>query len=295
MGDTGGELFERWLAHRNGLPEPQASGAHVAERDDVAPDGDDASPGPVVAHGPDSTAAGAAVLAALSVTQQDEAAGEALADQEASAAMAAAVDPVELTLPPVNPVVAGAPPAPVPPVQVVAPTETSGPSEATLAAVRQVRERAAGKQNVTVPRDYAFKPCRATRTTLTTVFFGWLLASLAMCLASYEDRSQTTYIVTGLVVLLAAVTWAVRAGATVARLRVVGGILQVERAGRTEVFSLIDDYQVIEVVGRPGGLNWQVQFRRPGLDPYVVDASMVNAKEFMQVLGYYRPGVRAVR
>ncbi|WP_181407607.1 hypothetical protein [Nocardioides sambongensis] len=43
------------------------------------------------------------------------------------------------------------------------------------------------------------------------------------------------------------------------------------------------------MIGRPGDSGWQVRFRRRGLDPYVVDASMVDPHAFVRQLREWRP------
>lgn len=270
MSDTGGELFDRWLAHREGSAEaePVAPPAGVPADGPAAvpseqPDADAAPESPRSPRGPDSTAAGAAVLAALGQSRPAPA----------------------------------KPPRPARPAQQSQPARPAlAPSEATLAAARRLHEttvkRPPAAKEPEVPRDYTFAPRRGTRNALTVALLGWVAASIAMGVVSYEQRTSTWYIITGLAVFLTAITWALRAGTAVARLRVVGGILQIQKAGRTDVFSLIDDFQVIDVVGRPGGMSWQVHFLRAGLEPYVVDSSMVSPHEFMRVLAYYRPGMR---
>lgn len=134
-----------------------------------------------------------------------------------------------------------------------------------------------------------FKPRRATRTTLTSVLLMWILASVASLMAAWQEPSQTTIGISAAIIALTAVTWIVRGGTSVARLTVRAGTLEIRKAGQHASFSLSDSYQIIEVVGKPGSMGWKVLLRRRDLDPYVIDSSLVDPKEFMRVLTYYRP------
>jgi hypothetical protein len=67
------------------------------------------------------------------------------------------------------------------------------------------------------------------------------------------------------------------------------GQLEVVQGGGRFVFELASGYTPIEVVGAPGDRNWKVLFVRRNMDPFVIDSSMVDPQEFMEVLRRYRP------
>ena len=65
------------------------------------------------------------------------------------------------------------------------------------------------------------------------------------------------------------------------------GILEVQRAGRTERFDLTSHYTKIRTVGRPRSGRWRVLIERPANTPFVIDRTMVNPRDFTRVLEAY--------
>lgn len=132
------------------------------------------------------------------------------------------------------------------------------------------------------------------RTRARTVV-GWLLflAALGTVGAGFVAAGEPTTLtvgVAGTLLVLTLLLWAIRAASPVARLRVRAGQLEVVRGGDRFVLDLGGAaYTPIEVVGTPGERRWKVLFMRRGMDPFVVDTSMVDAREFMDVLRRYRP------
>ena len=59
------------------------------------------------------------------------------------------------------------------------------------------------------------------------------------------------------------------------------------------VFDLASTYTAIEVVGKPGSKKWKVQFLRRGMPPVIVDSTMVDGRDFMRILSFYRPELAA--
>ena len=123
---------------------------------------------------------------------------------------------------------------------------------------------------------------------------GWLLllaalGTLGAGFAAASDPTTLTVGVTGTLLVLTLLLWAIRAASPVARLRVRAGQLEVVRGGDRFVLDLGGAaYTPIEVIGTPGERRWKVLFMRRGMDPFVVDTSMVDAREFMDVLRRYR-------
>lgn len=119
-----------------------------------------------------------------------------------------------------------------------------------------------------------------------------LLAIVGAALAGYavyRDRSTLTIGLAVTLGVLVLVIWAVMAGSPAPRLSVRAGQLEVIQGGGRFVFDLTGGYTPIEVVGRPGDRNWKVLFLRRNMDPFVIDSSMVDPREFMDVLRRYRP------
>lgn len=207
-------------------------------------------------------------------------------------------EPAPSPMPPVQPVAARTVPAagedastrelPIAPVTI---PQASAPQPVAAQMPAPQKQRHA-EDDEPVPNTVIFKPRRATRTALTSVLVVWIIASAASVVAAWRDPSQPTIGIAAAIVALTAVTWIVRGGTSVARLTVRGGILEIRKAGQRTSFSLGDSYQIIDVVGKPGSMGWKVLFRRKDLEPYVVDASLVDPKDFMRVLTYYRPELK---
>ncbi|GAA1503788.1 hypothetical protein [Nocardioides humi] len=82
---------------------------------------------------------------------------------------------------------------------------------------------------------------------------------------------------------------AVRTRVVPVEVSVVRGIVYVEQGESTHRFDLRKPGTPVEMVGRPGEAGWAVRFGRKGLDPFVIDGSMVDAEEFVRQLREYRP------
>ena len=103
----------------------------------------------------------------------------------------------------------------------------------------------------------------------------------------FRDANPLTVGVTGVLLVVMLGLWGLRASSPVAHLAVRSGQLEVTQGGRRFVFDLSAGYTPIEVVGSPGDRDWRVRFLRRNEDPFVVDASMVDPHEFMDVLRRY--------
>jgi hypothetical protein len=71
-------------------------------------------------------------------------------------------------------------------------------------------------------------------------------------------------------------------------IKVEHGVLDILEAGKHYTWDLRSPYVPIDVKGKPGRRSWEVQLGRPAGKPYVIDASVVDPREFMRVLTYYR-------
>ena len=72
---------------------------------------------------------------------------------------------------------------------------------------------------------------------------------------------------------------------------VVRGMVYVQQGESSYRFDLRKPETAVDMVGQPGDAGWAVHFGRRGLDPFVVDASMVDAAEFVRQLREYRPAL----
>ena len=140
-----------------------------------------------------------------------------------------------------------------------------------------------------MPGVYAFKPKRTSRRVLTLAFLAGLAASAYFVRVALQVRDTPAVGLAGIVVLGTAMVWAIRAGASVTRLTVRMGQLEVVWQGARFVFDMASEYTLVEVYGEPGRRGWKVLFPRRGMEPFAVDATMVDPHEFMRVLRYFRP------
>ena len=69
------------------------------------------------------------------------------------------------------------------------------------------------------------------------------------------------------------------------------GIVQVRRGDQALAFDLTNETTRLEVSGDTDDTHWRVRFYRRALDPFDVDATMVDPEEFMALLRRYRPGL----
>jgi hypothetical protein len=123
-----------------------------------------------------------------------------------------------------------------------------------------------------------------------------LLALVATGIAghvAYQDPTETALGVAGVLALLTAVIWAVRASASPTRMSLQQGRLEIQSAAGRHLFDLGNPHTSIEVRGRPGSRGWKVLFHRRAMAPFVIDASMVDPAAFTEVLLHHRPDLGA--
>ena len=113
---------------------------------------------------------------------------------------------------------------------------------------------------------------------VATVYLGW---------RAYEDGSTVAIGIAATVGVLTVVLWAAWAASPVSHLHVHGGILEVQRAGRSERFDLTSHYTIIRTEGKPRSNRWRVLIERPANTPFVIDRTMVDPKAFTRVLEAY--------
>lgn len=96
----------------------------------------------------------------------------------------------------------------------------------------------------------------------------------------------------GIVVVLLTIglAWAaLRTRVEPVEVSVVRGMIYVTKGESTHRFDLRSASTEVEQVGRPGDADWQLRIPRKGLDPFVIDASMVDPEDFVAQLRQWRP------
>lgn len=111
-----------------------------------------------------------------------------------------------------------------------------------------------------------------------TAYFGW---------QAYEERTPISFGIAATLGALTIVLWAAWAASPVSHVHVHGGILEVQRAGRTERFDLTSHYTKIRTIGKPRSGRWRVLIERPANTPFVIDRTMVDPRDFTRVLEAY--------
>ena len=146
-----------------------------------------------------------------------------------------------------------------------------------------------------MPPVYEFAPLKGSRRFMSLLLLVGLALSGYLGYGAYLSRDPVEIGIAGIVTLTTLVIWAIRAGAGITRLTVRSGQLEIVRQGGRQVFDLTSHYTPIEVVGKPGTKKWKVLFHRRGMAPLVIDRSMVDSKDFMRVLGFFRPELVGVK
>lgn len=140
--------------------------------------------------------------------------------------------------------------------------------------------------------DVEFVPRTLVRTLLGYLLLALVPATVVAGYLAYDDPETFRLAITGLLLFLVLVVYAVRVSAAPARLSIRSGQLEVVRGSHRDVFDLTSRFTRIEVVGRPGRPGWKVLFARFGKDPLVIDSSMVDPATFTAALERNRPQQR---
>lgn len=82
---------------------------------------------------------------------------------------------------------------------------------------------------------------------------------------------------------------AVRTRVVPIEVSVTRGIVYIDQGDTSHRFDIRKGPATVEMVGRPGDPGWQLRFTRRGLDPFVVDGTMVDAETFVEQLREWRP------
>jgi hypothetical protein len=99
--------------------------------------------------------------------------------------------------------------------------------------------------------------------------------------------SPVALVMLGLTCLLAVLAWNSRVERF--EVSVDRGMVSIDSSSNSYRFDLRQPTTEVEMTGQPGQPGWQVHFLRRHLDPFTVDATMVDPVEFVRQLREWRP------
>ena len=67
------------------------------------------------------------------------------------------------------------------------------------------------------------------------------------------------------------------------------GMVYIDSSSDSYRFDLRSSTTKLEMTGQPGDAGWQLRFLRRHLDPFTVDATMVDPVEFVRQVREWRP------
>jgi hypothetical protein len=143
--------------------------------------------------------------------------------------------------------------------------------------------------------DVVFAPRTTLRTAVSLLSVAAIAGTGLAAWTAYDEQSRRDLGIAVTLAILTVLLLTLRAGTSVARLAVRDSRLEVVRAGTRMVFDLDDPGLQVEVVGTPGRRGWKVVFPRRSLPPAVVDARMVDPREFSRVVELHRARARSGR
>lgn len=175
-----------------------------------------------------------------------------------------------------------APPAPEP---VVDPAL----SRSSYDDLRAEREAAAPPAPDRLPPDLVFTPRTLARRVCSLLLLAGLVATGFAAWRAYDSRVDTDIGLAAILALFTGIIWAVRAGTVPTRVSLHGGHLEVRtQSGRT-VVEVTSAHTRLENVGTPGRRGWRLLVHRRGLAPFAITSAMVDPRELLDALRYYRP------
>jgi hypothetical protein len=155
----------------------------------------------------------------------------------------------------------------------------------------QVATPAPSAPAMEMPAVYTFAPRKSARRFLSLMLIAAMIAAGSLGYSAYQSRDTNEIGIAAIATVVAMVIWAIRAGATVTRLTVKRGQLEITRQGGRAVFDLASTYTSIQVVGKPGSKKWKVHLVHSGTPTVVIDSTMVDGRDFMRVIRFFRPEV----
>ncbi len=118
-----------------------------------------------------------------------------------------------------------------------------------------------------------------------------IVAALVALLALANGNLFTAFGLGMVVLALGLAFAAARTRVQPVEVTVTRGIVHIQRGESSFRFDLRTDATRVEQLGRPGDSGWQVRFLRRNMDPFVVDAGMVDPASFVAQLREWRPSL----
>lgn len=118
-----------------------------------------------------------------------------------------------------------------------------------------------------------------------------VVAGMVALLALINGKLGTPFGIVMVVLTLALAWGAARTRVVPVEVSVVRGMVYVQQGESSYRFEVRKPETDVQMVGQPGDPGWQVRFGRRGLEPFVIDASMVDAHEFVAKLREFRPSL----
>ncbi|MBM9458412.1 hypothetical protein JK386_00675 [Nocardioides sp. zg-536] len=116
-----------------------------------------------------------------------------------------------------------------------------------------------------------------------------VVSAMVLLLTVLNGRLLTVFGI-AVAVLTVALAWAaVRTRVVPVEVEVSQGVVYVTKGESSYRFDLKKPDTRVEVSGRPGESGWSVRFERRHLEPFVIDASMVDPHTFLGQLREHRP------
>lgn len=116
-----------------------------------------------------------------------------------------------------------------------------------------------------------------------------VVAAMVALLALLNGKLGTPFGL-AMIALTIALAWgALRTRVVPVEVSFVRGMVYIQQGETSYRFDLRKPETSVDMVGQPGQPGWAVHFGRRGLDPFVLDATMVDPVEFTRRLREFRP------
>lgn len=127
---------------------------------------------------------------------------------------------------------------------------------------------------------------------LPVILGGTAVVTAMVGLLAVLNRGLTSPVAVAMLVLTLVLAWfAVHTRVVPVEVTVIRGLVYIKHGEDTHRFDLRSDSTRVEMTGQPGDAHWQVRFLRRSLDPFTIDASMVDPHEFTARLREWRPAL----
>lgn len=136
-----------------------------------------------------------------------------------------------------------------------------------------------------------FAPDGSDRAVLPLALAGIAVVAFLVAVVTVVAGRFSFLTVVALAVAGALVWAAAQTRVAPVTVEVVDGVVEVTSGESRHTFDLRNEQVKVDVQGRPGDEFWRVRFYRRALDPVDIDATMVDAADFMRRLREYRPGL----